>query len=448
MAHLSAVSRRLRHLKATFTDFHHTRTPHLGRHFVSGTTGTEGKEGKASFFGHIAEAPLDPILGTNILFNADKSPNKINLGIGAYRTDDGKPYVLNVLKKAEQLLVKDAARNYEYLPQNGDVQFAKVARELIFGSTSPYLPRVTSVQTLSGTGSLRLAAAFIKHSFPNVTVFYSEPTWGTHLSILAHAGVPGKSYRYWDNANRRLDIEGMLQDLGNAPPRSIILLHACAHNPTGVDPTEEQWRRIATVVKQRQLLTWFDSAYQGFASGDLDRDAWAIRHFAEQNLEMFVSQSFAKNFGLYGERIGGLHVLTVDPSRNNILISQLNVLIRNLYSNPPKHGAELVKIVLTNPELYREWRQELNVMAQRIGSMRTALRGHLTDFGTPGDWSHITNQIGMFSYTGLNVKQCESLMNKHHIYLLKSGRISMAGINTKNVLQLAQGIDDVVRNAK
>jgi len=409
---------------------------------------TAGTSGSSSVFSHINPAPLDPILGTSILFNNDKDPRKINLGIGAYRTDEGKPYVLNVVRKAEKLVMADPSRNMEYLPQQGDTVFSKAARELLFGSKSAALSRIASVQTISGTGSLRVAAAFLRFFFPKTLVYYSNPTWGNHVTILQHADVPGKAYRYWNDKAKKLDINGMIEDLRNAPPRSVILLHACAHNPTGVDPTESEWKQICEAVRERNHLVWFDSAYQGFASGDLERDAWAIRYFVEQGLELIASQSFAKNFGLYGERIGAFHVVSADPKKVDDLISQINIIIRALYSNPPKHGAAIVKTVLTSPELFDEWKQELRIMSHRIIQMRQALVDQLKKLGTPGDWSHITSQIGMFSFTGLTPPQCETLVKKHHIYLLTSGRISMTGINTKNVAYLAQSIDDVVRNIK
>lgn len=411
--------------------------------------GTSG--GAASWFGHVKAAPLDPILGTNILFNKDQDKRKINLGIGAYRTDEGKPLVLNSVKKAEKLALMDPTRNMEYLPQNGLAKYVELARGLLFGAKNPAIPRIASVQSLSGTGSLRLGMAFINSFLPKSTVYYSNPTWGTHQSILAHSRVPGKAYRYWDAKGKKLDLKGLLEDLSAAPQGSVILLHACAHNPTGVDPTQDEWKQIAAVMKEKGLLPYFDSAYQGFASGDPDRDAWAIRYFVEQGFEMIVSQSFAKNFGLYGERIGALHVVSgasVGAAQNETIISQLNLLIRNLYSNPPKHGAEIVALVLSNPELNAEWRQELKDMSGRIIAMRELLVQHLTKLQTPGDWSHITSQIGMFSFTGLSAPQCESLIKKHHVYLLTSGRISMAGINSKNVEYLAAAIDDVVRNVK
>jgi len=230
-------------------------------------------------FAHVPKGPLDPILGTSILYNADPDPRKINLGIGAYRTDEGKPLVLNCVKKAQQIINQDKTRNLEYLPINGDVQFAKLARELLLGPKLGSLDRIAYFQTLSGTGSLRVAAAFIQTFFPKVLVYYSNPTWGNHNTIFQHCGIPSKPYRYWNAKTRNLDIDGFCEDLTNAPERSIVLLHACAHNPTGVDPTPDQWKRICNVMKQRKLLPWFDSAYQGFASGDVDRDAWAIRYF-------------------------------------------------------------------------------------------------------------------------------------------------------------------------
>jgi len=265
---------------------------------------------------------------------------------------------------------------------------------------------------------------------------------------MQHADIPCKPYRYWNDKTRRLDITGMLSDLQNVPERSIILLHACAHNPTGIDPTPDQWKQICAVMKQRSLLPWFDSAYQGFASGDLDRDAWAIRYFVDQGCEMLASQSFAKNFGLYGERIGGLHIVTSDSKKVDDLISQLNVIIRAMYSNPPKQGAEIVKVILTNPQLLAEWKSELRAMSERITRMRTLLHEALKKQGTPGDWTHILNQIGMFSFTGLTTPQCEALIKKHHIYLVTTGRISLTGVNSSNVSYLAQAIDDVVRTIK
>jgi len=245
---------------------------------------------------------------------------------------------------------------------------------------------------------------------------------------------------------KNLDIDGMLSDIAAAPMGSIFLLHAAAHNPTGVDPTQAQWVQIAEACKRNGNICWFDSAYQGFATGDLDKDAFAIQYFANEGFPVLASQSFAKNFGLYGERIGTFNVVCANKGKVAAVQSQLDIIIRNLYSNPPKHGANIVKTVLKDPELTQMWRDELLEMSLRIQAMRRALVGELTALSTPGDWSHITSQIGMFSFTGLNPEQCKVMVAKHHVYLLKNGRISMAGVTTSNVGHLAKSIDDVVRN--
>jgi len=320
---------------------------------------------------------------------------------------------------------------------------------MLLGKSRPIVEnRVATVQTLSGTGSLRVAGEFIKRFIPGRTVYLSSPTWGTHNSILDHSGVPFKSYRYWDEKSRGLNINGMLDDISASPMGSIIMLHAAAHNPTGVDPTEEQWKQIAEACHRNGNIVWFDSAYQGFASGDLDKDGFAVRYFADMGLPMITSQSFAKNFGLYGERIGTFAVVCGRKEKVSAVMSQLDVIIRNLYSNPPKHGANIVKAVLKDAQLTQEWRDELKVMSGRIIAMRQALYNELKKLGTPGTWTHITSQIGMFSYTGLTTKQCENMIDKHHVYMLKNGRISMAGVTTKNVAYLAAAMDDSVRNVK
>jgi len=258
--------------------------------------------------------------------------------------------------------------------------------------------------------------------------------------------VDYKSYTYWDPENRNLNLKGMLADIEAAPEGSIIMLHAAAHNPTGVDPTKEQWDEILAVCQAKKHICWFDSAYQGFATGCLDKDAYALRKFAESGLDLFVSQSFAKNFGLYGERAGTFSLTCGSPEIVKNVMSQMDIIIRNLYSNPPKHGANIVKIVLSNPELYQEWRDELLSMSLRIQDMRKALYDELVNLGTPGSWTHITSQIGMFSFTGLTPEQSKVMLEKHHVYMLPNGRISMAGVTSANAKYLASAIDDVVRN--
>mmetsp|Transcript_25895 Transcript_25895/g.31426 ORF Transcript_25895/g.31426 Transcript_25895/m.31426 type:complete len:265 (-) Transcript_25895:238-1032(-) len=263
---------------------------------------------------------------------------------------------------------------------------------------------------------------------------------------MDQAGVQKKPYRYWDAENRNLNLAGMLEDLGNAPEGSIIMLHAAAHNPTGVDPTKEQWDQIMEVCKSKKHICWFDSAYQGFATGCLEKDAYAQRKFADAGLSLFISQSFAKNFGLYGERVGTFNLTCGSAEEVKNVMSQMDIIIRNLYSNPPKHGANIVKTVLSDPALYQEWRDELLAMSLRIQEMRKVLYDELVRLETPGSWTHITSQIGMFSFTGLSPEQSKAMVEKHHIYMLGNGRVSMAGVTTGNVKYIAAAIDDVVRN--
>merc|ERR1712021_249141 len=395
-------------------------------------------------------APLDPILGMSQRFQADTDDRKVNVSIGAYRTDEGKPLVLNCVKKAEKLLLDDTSLNKEYLPQRGDVTYSALCQQMLFGEGSQLLKDgvVATAQTLSGTGALRLGAEFVKRYAPEASVYISSPTWGTHNSIMDQAGVSYKPYRYWNKEGRNLDLEGMLADLQAAPEGSIVMLHAAAHNPTGVDPTADQWDQIKAVCAERNHVCWFDSAYQGFATGCLEKDAYALRSFADDGLPLFVSQSFAKNFGLYGERVGTFSLTCGTQDAVKHVMSQMDIIIRNLYSNPPKHGANIVKTVLSDPALYQEWRDELLAMSKRIQDMRAMLYEELVRLGTPGNWEHITSQIGMFSFTGLSPAQAKAMVDKHHIYMLGNGRVSMAGVTSGNVKYMAEAIDDVVRNVE
>jgi len=293
-----------------------------------------------------------------------------------------------------------------------------------------------------------VAADFLARFLPGKTVYYPTPTLENHRNVFNDARLPSAPYAYWNAKGRDLDIKGMLQDLRKAPEGSIILLHACAHNPTGVDPTQDQWKAISAVIKERKHFTFFDLAYLGFASGDIERDAFAIRYFVEQGHELCVCQSFAKNFGLYNERTGTLSFVVDTKERVAAVQSQLAALIRPNYSNPPAHGARIVKNVLSDQALTAEWKEELKYMAGRIDTCRKLLFDELTKLGTPGSWKHVTSQIGMFSYLGLTVAQCKAMISKHHVYLLESSRISMAGLTTKNVAYVAQAIDDVVRNVQ
>jgi len=327
-----------------------------------------------SFFDKIVEAPADPILGLNVAFNQDQHPQKLNLGVGAYRTEEGQPYVLQCVKKAEQIILNSAEFNKEYLPIDGHAEFNKLSAQLIFGDLAKTLSKqIVTSQSISGTGAVRLGADFVKKFLPSATVYISDPTWGNHKNIFNSAGIPIAVYRYYDLKANALDLTGFLEDLNAAPGGSVILLHACAHNPTGLDPTTEQWEKIADVIQRKHHFPFFDCAYQGFASGDLDKDAEAVRLFVKRGMELFCTQSFAKNCGLYAERVGALNVLCLSENAATAVRSQLKTIVRANYSNPPIHGALIVFLILSRPELCQEWKSELKMMADRIHRMRQLL---------------------------------------------------------------------------
>jgi len=314
--------------------------------------------------------------------------------------------------------------------------------------------RAISLQTISGTGAVHLGALFLSKFYnPSNSsakaVYVSSPTWANHNQIFSNVNVPIKTYPYFSTKTRGLDFDGMLSAIKSAPNGSVFLLHACAHNPTGVDPTQEQWRSIAAAIREKGHFPFFDCAYQGFASGDLNADAWAIRYFVEQGFELLVAQSYAKNFGLYGERAGCFHFVT-SPSPNakdvaTRVASQLAILQRSEISNPPAYGARIASLILNDESLFKEWEDNLRTMSGRIKTMRKELRGKLEEMDTPGTWNHITDQIGMFSFTGLSEKQVLKIREDAHVYMTKNGRISMAGLNTHNVDYFAKAMDRVVR---
>ncbi|KAK8597794.1 hypothetical protein V6N13_095191 [Hibiscus sabdariffa] len=399
-----------------------------------------------SVFAAIVQAPEDPILGVTVAYNKDQSPIKLNLGVGAYRTEEGKPLVLNVVRKAEQLLVNDQSRVKEYLPILGLAEFNKLSAKLILGDDSPAIQenRVATAQCLSGTGSLRVGAEFLAKHYNERTIYIPQPSWGNHLKVFTMAGLSVKTYSYYDPTTRGLNFQGLLEDLGAAPAGAIVLLHACAHNPTGVDPTVEQWEQIRQLIRSKGLLPFFDSAYQGFASGSLDADAQPVRMFVADGGECFIAQSYAKNMGLYGERVGALSIVCKAADVASRVESQLKLVIRPMYSNPPLHGASIASTILKNSDLYNEWKVELKAMADRIISMRKQLFDALTAKGTPGDWSHIIKQIGMFTFTGLNRDQVAFMTKEYHIYMTSDGRISMAGLSSSTVPHLADAIHAAV----
>ncbi len=383
----------------------------------------------------------------NTLYKADTFPEKISVGVGAYRDEQGKPYILPVVKKAEQLLANDPTVDHEYLPIDGLKSFYDASAKLILGDDSPVIKekRYIACQSISGTGAVRLGAEFLAR-FRKATVYISNPTWGNHTAIFRDAGMEVKEYSYWNPKTKGLDYEGFFGTMENAPDGSIFVLHACAHNPTGVDPTQEQWKRAAEIMKAKGHFPFFDCAYQGCASGDLDRDAWPVRYFIEQGFEVCISQSYAKNFGLYGQRVGCLVIVMNDASKTDAVRSQVNKIVRAIYSTPPAYGARIAALVMNDPQFFNEWKVQLKGMSDRIIKMRQMLFDALQRHQTPGTWNHIIDQIGMFSYTGLTPKQSRTLVEKFHIYLTENGRISMAGLNEGNIARFAECMDWVVRH--
>lgn len=396
---------------------------------------------------HVKQAPADPILSLSIGYKNDKDPNKVNLGIGAYRSEDGKPYVFPVVRAAEQKIASNHSLDKEYAPIDGEAAFNKGARGVLFGWNHKDVTsgRVASCQTLSGTGALRVIAEFLAKHRP-APIYVSNPTWGNHNQVFAASGLQVRQYRYFDKKTKGLDINGMLEDLRKATPGSCVLLHTCAHNPTGVDPTLAQWKEIAEVCRQNGLFPFFDTAYQGFVSGDLDKDGVGLRYFLEQGFDMVIAQSFAKIMGLYGERTGALHFVCHNKDIAGKVLSQLKIIIRSNYSSPPRHGARIAGMILNDPSLRQQWLDELVNVTIRMNEMRKLLRAALERVGAKGTWDHVTNQIGMFSFTGLTTTQSSAMVSKHHIYMTKNGRISVAGLTKQNVEYVARAIKDVTEN--
>lgn len=399
----------------------------------------------ASWWSNVKMGPPDPILGVTVAFRNDPSDKKLNLGVGAYRDDNGKPYVLNCVRKAEEIIF-NSKLDHEYAPIGGLPEFTKVAANLLFGEDCKQLKeeRIATVQSISGTGALRIGGEFLNRFYPKKDIYLPDPTWGNHKPLFVDSGLSLKSYRYYDGKGG-LDFEGMKSDLKSIESGSIVLFHTCAHNPTGVDPNPNQWKELSQLCRDKGHFCVFDSAYQGFASGDPVKDRLPLKIFLDDGHQPIVFQSFAKNFGLYGERVGACHVVTNSKEERDAVLSQLLILIRPMYSNPPLYGARIVSTILNNPELKAEWHKEVKVMADRIILMRELLVKNLKELGSKHDWSHITNQIGMFCFTGLKPEHVEKLTSEWHVYLTKDGRISMAGVSSDKVQYLAQAIHSVTK---
>jgi len=400
-------------------------------------------------WGGVEMGPPDAILGVTEAFKRDTNPSKMNLGVGAYRDDAGKPFVLPSVLEAERRVV-DAKKDKEYAGIIGLPEFFNSAVELAYGSDSAVLKegRVAVTQALSGTGALRIAGAFFQKFYPGPkTVWMPDPTWGNHIPIMGHSGLGVQKYSYYDPSTCLVDVGKMAKDLeSKVPENSIVLFHACAHNPTGADPSPEDWKLIASICKKRNLFPLFDMAYQGYASGDCDKDAFAIRHFVNEiGLPVAVTQSFSKNMGLYGERVGSLSFVCQDKEEKERVLSQIKILIRPMYSNPPVHGARLAATIMNDTQLRNQWLEDVKGMADRVNSMRTKLKEGLAKAGSIRNWDHITNQIGMFCFTGMTPDQVDSLSRNHSVYLTRDGRISVAGISCNNVEYLANAMHAVTK---
>lgn len=335
----------------------------------------------------------------------------------------------------------------EYLPIDGLPSFVSNSLTLAYGAEAAPLreERVAAVQTLSGTGACRLFADFVSRFLPGATVYLPAPTWSNHHGIFEAAGVPKETYAYFDSSTRAFDFASTVRDLEAAPEGSVVLLHACAHNPTGADPTEAQWRELSKLFLRKRLFPFFDMAYQGFASGDFAKDAQSVAIFLADGHDLALSQSYAKNMGLYGQRVGCLSVVCASPDEAKRTLSQLKAIARATYSSPPLHGARLADAVLSDPELKAQWLGEVEQMAARIQAMRTALRANLEATPSTLPWNHVTDQIGMFCFSGLAPEQVDRLTNEYAIYMTRNGRISMAGVTSGNVERLAQAIYEVTK---
>ena len=397
-----------------------------------------------SFFSAVELAPRDPILGLNEAFANDNRPTKVNLGVGVYFDDNGKIPLLNAVRKAEKNRL-DSAPSRGYLPIEGLPAYNQSVQALLFGQDAEIVNsgRVVTAQALGGTGALKIGADFLKRLNPEAMVYISDPSWENHRALFENAGFQVETYPYYAPATRGVDFEGMKAKLASMAPGSIVVLHACCHNPTGADLDATQWSAIIDIVREQGLLPFIDMAYQGFADG-ISQDAVALNLFVTSGLQFFVSSSFSKSFSLYGERVGALSIVTASRDESSRVLSQLKRLVRTNYSNPPIHGAAIVAAVLSDAALRAEWEGELAAMRDRIRTMRSGLVEALKANGVKQDFAFVTKQRGMFSYTGLSSAQVAVLQSEFGIYAVSTGRICLAALNQRNVDYVAKAIAQVL----
>lgn len=395
-------------------------------------------------FEFIEVAPPDPILGLNEAFLKDPRQEKINLGVGVFVDDAGNTPVLDCVKAAEEMIVQ-RERTKSYLPIGGSAAYDARVQQLLLGEegAAQLEGRVATLQTPGGTGALRVAADFIRQRFPRATVWCSQPTWANHPQIFQAAGLGVEAYPYLDASQRGLDFDAMLDRLRQLPAGDVVLLHGCCHNPTGVDPTPEQWQAIAECLAEHQLLPLVDFAYQGFGKG-LREDSVGLATLVKTLPEILVCSSFSKNFGLYRERVGALTVLAGTPTVTQAVVSQLKTCVRTNYSNPPAHGAQVVETILGDETMRRSWETELAFMRDRISHMRTSFVETMRKHAPHHDFSFLLPQLGMFSFSGLKPEQVDRLRDEHGIYMVRTGRINVAGITSKNIDPLCRAVASVL----
>lgn len=398
-----------------------------------------------SLFSAVELAPRDPILGLNEAFGADSRPTKVNLGVGVYFNEEGKIPLLRAVREVEKARV-EAALPRGYLPIEGIAAYNAAAQKMLLGENSPLFAagRVVTAEALGGTGALKIGADFLKRLNPAAKVAISDPSWENHRALFEAAGFEVVSYPYYDGATHGVNFSAMLDALNSYAAGTIVVLHACCHNPTGVDLSEAQWKQIVEVVKARGLVPFLDIAYQGFGDG-IDADAFAVRLFAAAEVNAFVSSSFSKSFSLYGERVGALSIITGSKEEATRVLSQLKRVIRTNYSNPPTHGGSIVAAVLTTPALRATWEQELGEMRDRIRALRNGLVERLKAAGVDRDFSFVNAQRGMFSYSGLTAAQVDRLRDEFGIYAVSTGRICVAALNTRNLDVVANAIAQVIK---
>lgn len=396
-------------------------------------------------FSTLREAPADPILGVSERFARDTRDEKVNLGVGAYLDENGNPTTLTVVRNEETALAATAggSRHY-YGPMSGDAVLRNAVQQLLFGSESEIIRshRAATIQTLGGTGALRLAGDLLFTRCACTVGATSNPTWGNHNALFAASGLKVLRYRYY-TPKGGVDFSGLTQDLNALPDKSVVLLHACCHNPTGYDLTKAQWDEVLDICRKNHLIALLDIAYQGFGDG-LVEDTYAVRLFARSGLDFCVASSFSKNFGLYGERIGALTVVTQNEKEAHAVLTNAESLVRSSYSNPPLHGARIVRNVLTDPEKKGAWEKEVAGMRNRIRTMRITLAQNIKEIGAKRDFSFITRQKGMFSYTGFTPEQIERLAREFGIYAVSNGRICLCGLNDKNIAYVAEAFSAVL----